>query len=45
MEVCPSNAMFRHPAEKAPIKCMSCGQCVELCQRGAIYDAYAREVQ
>ncbi|MCL5290597.1 MAG: 4Fe-4S binding protein [Firmicutes bacterium] len=27
------------------MKCVACGQCAELCQRGAIYDADTREVQ
>lgn len=36
--VCPFNVLVVHPAEKAPIKCDSCGDCVRYCPRDAIID-------
>jgi len=28
-----------HKGEDAPSKCTLCGACVEMCPRGAVYDA------
>jgi len=45
VEACPRDAMFAHPARKAPFKCIVCGQCVAYCPREAIYDVEGEVVR
>ncbi|MCD6362483.1 MAG: 4Fe-4S dicluster domain-containing protein [Synergistetes bacterium] len=37
VDACPENAMVKHPAETAPIKCDLCGECVNYCGTKALY--------
>jgi anaerobic carbon-monoxide dehydrogenase iron sulfur subunit len=34
--VCPYSAMFYHPEENVPFKCISCGICAKECPAGAL---------
>ncbi len=36
IEACPTNAIFKHPEERYPIKCDGCGECVEICPLEAL---------
>ena len=38
VEECPEKAMFSHPADAVPWKCVLCGECVAYCPRQAIVD-------
>jgi formate hydrogenlyase subunit 6/NADH:ubiquinone oxidoreductase subunit I len=33
---CPQEAVFSTPGDRTPVKCTSCGDCVEICPTGAL---------